>query len=273
MSGGDSSRPENDAFDYFNNQNKKLALADRRPVIRRASDLVGPGIADSAVRITDFNNMLATFNGYYSAAAGATNAPNDTGEFVGTVVMDAEFGGRQVFTDMDEGSEYTRVFQRAPADPETITWGAWRRRWRATPTALGYLGSVNTPVASGGIGGTPLFAPDITTGQAADDLYSTDYAGGGRTFDIAEQGVYTGNVTVLGPPSVTVYLSVNLPSLAGSSPIDQSGVLDNYLRIPFVCVNRSLVPVSITIDAFQASGSTQNIRWTDIQITRVGDAI
>lgn len=271
MNGGDSSRPETDAGDYFGNQKKKLDLADRRPVIRKASDLVGPGIAGAAVRITDFNDVLATFNGYYSAAADAANAPNDTGEFVGFVTMDSEYGGRQVFTDLEDGSDYTRVFRRAPADPETITWGPWRRRWGATPTAIGALGWVYTTVPTGG-GGAPLLAPAVVT-NGADDLYSTGYGSGGTSLNIEEQGIYTGHITVYGPPSVPVEVTVNAPSVPLASPIDQVAVLSGYFRIPFTAMNTSLVPTALTVEARQSSGGSQNIAWTDVQIVRVGDAI
>ena len=56
-----------DAGDYFLRQKKQGELADRRPVIRRASDLVGPGIAATAVRITDFDNVLAMWSSRVSA--------------------------------------------------------------------------------------------------------------------------------------------------------------------------------------------------------------
>lgn len=118
-------RPEVDAADYFGNQRKQLQVADRRPVIRKASDLVGPGIGASATRITDFNDLLATYNGYYSALAGARNAPNSREAFVGHTVMDDTLGGRQVFTGMSSRSEYARTFIRNPGDAEVILWGDW----------------------------------------------------------------------------------------------------------------------------------------------------
>lgn len=124
----DNWRQEVDAEDYFGHQKKKLSVADRRPVIRRASDLVGPGIGASATRITDFNDLLATYNGYYSATPGARHAPNDAEAFVGHVVMDDTLGGRQVFTGLTSRSEYARVFVRNPGDPtnpDTILWGDW----------------------------------------------------------------------------------------------------------------------------------------------------
>jgi hypothetical protein len=118
-------RVETDAEDYFGHQKKKLTLADRRPVMRRASDFVGPGIAQTAVRITDFNNLLAQFNGFFSAAGDAANRPPVDQNYVGTVVSDSEFGGVQQFFGMDNGTLYRRIFTRNPGDADSISWGLW----------------------------------------------------------------------------------------------------------------------------------------------------
>lgn len=118
-------RQETDAGDYFGNQKKIADLNNRRPVIRRAADLVGPGINSNAIRITDFNNVLATFNGFFSADAGAANAPNGTDIWVGFVSSDAELGGVQTFSSVSGGGTKTRIFQRAPNDPNTVSFGSW----------------------------------------------------------------------------------------------------------------------------------------------------
>jgi len=119
-------RTETNAGDYFAHQKKQLQVADRRPVIRKASDLVGPGIAATAVRITSFDDTLATFNGFFSADVGAINAPNTTDQFVGTVASDAEFGGVQTFTSMSTGATYVRKFTRNPADSTAVYFATWK---------------------------------------------------------------------------------------------------------------------------------------------------
>jgi hypothetical protein len=121
----ESSRTEVDATDYFGHQKKKLGLADRRPVIRKASDLVGPGINANATRITNFNDLLATYNGFFAADAGALVAPNSTDQFSGITVSDAELGGTQVFSSLSTGITYRRVFTRSPLDASSVLWGAW----------------------------------------------------------------------------------------------------------------------------------------------------
>lgn len=121
-------RTEVDAQDYFGHQKKQLNLADRRPVIRRPSDLVGPGINIHATRITNFNDPLVTFNGFFSAAPAATNAPTNTGAYIGWVSSDAELGGIQLFTNLNNGTTYRRTFTRNALDPDShsaLIWGAW----------------------------------------------------------------------------------------------------------------------------------------------------
>jgi hypothetical protein len=118
-------RTELTAEDYFSHQQKRLQVSDRRPVLKSPADLVGPGIAAQAIRLSDFNDLLAMFNGYYCAPSGSANAPTPTGHYVGFVVADPELGGLQVFTNLATGTEYRRVFTRLPTDTDLVTWGAW----------------------------------------------------------------------------------------------------------------------------------------------------
>lgn len=118
-------RTPTDAEDYFGQQQKQMNVNNRRPVIRKASDLVGPGIGATAVRITNFNDLLAQYNGFFSAAAGADFAPTADQNYIGQTISDAELGGVQIFYGMETGTRYRRVFTRNPADYSTIVWGNW----------------------------------------------------------------------------------------------------------------------------------------------------
>jgi hypothetical protein len=78
------------------------------------------------VRLTDFNDILATYDGFFSAEDTALNSPVvGAGGFVGTVSGDAELGGVQIFTALDTEATYLRVFRRNPSDAATIYWGTW----------------------------------------------------------------------------------------------------------------------------------------------------
>jgi hypothetical protein len=121
----DSSRIEINGGDYFGHQKKKLQIADRRPVIRKAADLVGPGINANTVQITSYNDLLATYNGFFSSEAGASFAPNETDQFAGFTISDAALGGTQTFTSLATGVSYRRTFTRSPLDAGSIFWGDW----------------------------------------------------------------------------------------------------------------------------------------------------
>lgn len=139
----DDWRIEINAEDYFGHKQKKLEVADRRPVIRKSSDLagMGPGFNATCVPITDFNDLIALYDGYYSATL-AYNGPfpdgtgpdvnKDPRSYVGIVVSDGEIGGYQQFTHVPDdlitskaGRTYRREFRRAESDPDYIDWGPW----------------------------------------------------------------------------------------------------------------------------------------------------
>lgn len=133
------------AENYFLHQKKKLELADRRPVIRQASDLVGPGISGQALRLTNFDSLLASYNGYFAADVGANNAPNAFDRFAGFVTSDSEFGGWQMFKSLTTNVTYQRSFIRYPGDSETVLWGTWTSDepvadtgWLALTLSAGY---------------------------------------------------------------------------------------------------------------------------------------
>lgn len=123
----DNWRPtETDSAIFFGNQKKRQAIEARRPVLRKASDLVGPGIAGAAVRVTNWNDTLALFNGYFSSLPGAQAAPNSVENFTGFTVMDTDIGGIQTLTGMASGAEYKRIFTRNPSDPSSVAFGLWQ---------------------------------------------------------------------------------------------------------------------------------------------------
>ena len=105
-------RNETNATDYFTNQQKQLAVADRRPVIRRAVDLVGPGVAATAVRIVDFLDPLAQFNGFFSALHTALDRPPVEQSYVGYVSSDLNGGRTDVLRSLRRALLYPRLQPR-----------------------------------------------------------------------------------------------------------------------------------------------------------------
>lgn len=118
-------RQEITAGDFFGNQKKITQINDRRPVVRKPSDLVGPGIAAQATRITDFNDALVTYNGYFSADVGAAHSPAPGERLLGFVVSDSQLGGWQEMRSLDTGVSYRRTFKRAAYDSSVIHWRPW----------------------------------------------------------------------------------------------------------------------------------------------------
>lgn len=256
-------RTEVTAPDYFGNQKKQQNIDNRRPVVRTAADLVGPGIGSSAVRITDYNDLLATFNGYYSSAAGALSAPNVTDAFVGHVVMDDQLGGRQVFTSMATGAQYTRLFVRNPSDVSSISFQAW-----VTPEP------VFATLVSGNYDSTPLPAsqsvdllpPDI--GLLGD---KSTYAKTTNGIAVLRPGIYTGYLQW----SLSEYVSVD--SVIVSFPYADGQNSDSVITVDggtgllmplhfHTTVDTGFVKVTI----LQSTSNTVQGWWRRIHLTRLG---
>ena len=116
-----------DAEDYLLSQKKQNQMTDRRPVIRKSSDLagMGPAINAGATLLADFNDPLATYNGFFSAEVDALNAPTDDERFIGFVTQDNTFGGKQTFTGLDSAIQYTRIFLRDALDASHTVFADW----------------------------------------------------------------------------------------------------------------------------------------------------
>ena len=256
-------RTEVTAEDYFLHAKKDAQIESRRPVIRTASDLVGPGIGATAVRITDFNDLLATFNGYYSVAAGALGAPTDDEGFIGSVVSDAELGGAQTFTGLITGTEYRRTFTRSPTDPEALGWSDWSGgRIPATVSAFSInltTVSPSSPEALVGPAGTVIGPPDV---------FEISDAG----LRIRRQGVYTGHVEVGSySTGITGVVTLMRPDGATVVGIDYGTVnFNSPVVIPFtVRANNDTTGITVRVTQTVATADF----WWRYQCTRTGDAI
>lgn len=257
-----------DAPIFFGNQKKREEIDRRRPSIRQASDLVGPGIGAGAVRLDDYNNLLATFNGYYASEPGALNAPTPTEAFIGQVVSDATLGGIQTFTGLVSGTEYSRTFTRSPTDPESLGWGPWTGQ-RILPSATTYTGSITQVVYQQ----TSILTPPPVNMIGEAGVYEVEAAG----VRLRKQGVYTGNVHVgttygVGAmANVTVQLPVGATTTYVTYP---SQPLGPGLTIPFTVVaadGNQGISVAIYHSLGSAGVAVPFYYW--FQCTRLGDAV
>lgn len=263
-----------DAEDYFTSQQKKLNIADRRPVIRRPSDLVGPGIAADAVRITDWNDALATFNGFFSSAAGALNAPDlvrpaaDRSAVMGWVTGDPELGGIQEVRLLRDGLNFTRTFTRNPNDPSIITWSTWMSQsWyqasarnngnRETLVPQNSLTVLNPPALTIG---TPWYQSTVFT--------RTENVG----INILRYGSYSGHVYLRLQSSTALIdrITLNYPISTGSESMTLYNVpANNGVIIPFNFYTNA-GGGSIQVSVLQTASSTAlRMLWDVVSVYRV----
>lgn len=265
MSHTENWRTQINAVDYFGQQKKQVAIEQRRPTIRKASDLVGPGIGAEAVRIDDYNNLLATFNGYYASAVGAANAPNNVEAFVGTVISDAEFGGRQVFTGLTSGTEYSRTFTRSPTDPETIGWGLWSGQ-RILPSVSGYtFNSTLVPNLS-----MTILVPPLLNSIGESGIYEPGDSG----IRIRKQGVYSAVIQVGSSYGVGAMANVVIqrPNGTVTTAITHSSVpLGPTVDFPLT-VWASDDNQGFAVLIYHSLGATPGFWWRFL-CTRLGDAV
>lgn len=267
MSNEQNWRTDVDAQTYFGSQKKTLAVADRRPVPRNAADLgLGPGIGSSATTLENFNDLLATYNGYYSAPIGIYNAPNATESFVGFVVMDSAIGGVQTFTGMGTGSKlgdtYRRRFIRNPSDPDSIIWGTWEGLNRK-PFARMLAAGAQWVLNSAGTVTMPM--PTITTVDT--DVFSRT----ATAINILRPGVYSGEIVISANFESGNPMRVVVPDGTGTRNFDRYGTAaTGIVTFPFhfrMTSSSGTITATYTIAANSAFGNV-----ADFSIARLGDA-
>lgn len=259
-------RTETNASDFFNHQKKQGELADRRPVPRKAADIgLGPGMAASAVRITDFNDQLATYNGYYSADLGALNAPNATEKFIGVVTMDSEFGGVQRFIGFESENDYSRVFRRTVGDPNSIAWGGWHAEERIPATAWSLFGQ-DTVVPSGFTTALKFPAENVFSSVGA-EIY--EIASSQTQMRLLQAGVYTGCYALEGSVTLDMLQFSRPAGISSASMTESDVVLAGTVWRPFTFA-ASTSGLLISVNVEQTSGVTVGVELSQFQITRVG---
>ena len=121
MGGANSWTQVDTAQDWMRQMEKRILHEERRPGIRSASDLMGPGVGPHSVWLNDWNASETTFNGFFHSDPGALNSPRVDGYWMGTSQATVEGYGLQRVT------EYR----------EAATWpgGTWIRNFFTPPGA------------------------------------------------------------------------------------------------------------------------------------------
>lgn len=121
--------PQN-AEEYFSQQSKRQGQEERRPLIRKASDLLGPGIAPFAVTIDDLDGDIAAFNGFFIVPPGTPNSPDDTTWWIGQTIAGETGGGTQMFSTFQSADAphvvMLRGFVIAPDSPARF-YSPWQQ--------------------------------------------------------------------------------------------------------------------------------------------------
>lgn len=111
---------------------KRILHEERRPNIRTASDIMGPGLGPYSVWINDWNADETAFNGMFHTDPGALNTPDGTRYWMGTSQATSEGYGFQRVTEYRDGNTtlnwprltYLRKFFTPPGTQRQFS--AWR---------------------------------------------------------------------------------------------------------------------------------------------------
>lgn len=77
---------------------RRMSTQERRVQISTASDLMGPGVGPNATEISDWNNEVIAFNGFYFSAPGSINSPDPAEAWMGFSIADPDGVGYQRVT-------------------------------------------------------------------------------------------------------------------------------------------------------------------------------
>lgn len=151
MGGANDWRTAITAEDYMRGMEKRVLHEERRPQIRVASDILGPGIAPYCIRLEDWSAEETYFNGFWYSEPGAFNSPNNTKYWIGySLTTEAGFGIERVSEYYGNTTDvawprpvYVRKFSTAAPDAPRV-WSLWRLEDGTPPGIISdYGGSSN----------------------------------------------------------------------------------------------------------------------------------
>ena len=131
MGGANSWRQVIDGSDWMREVEKRILHEERRPHIKSASDLLGPGISPFSVLIKDWNAPETAFNGFFHSEPGAINSPIAGRYWMGTSQATADGFGLQRVTEYRGSTTVTtwprptyvrKFFSGAGAQRQFSTW-------------------------------------------------------------------------------------------------------------------------------------------------------
>jgi len=188
MGGANSWRAPQDAADWMREVEKRILHEERRPNIRTASDLMGPGLSPYSILINDWNAAETNFNGFFHTDPGALHTPDSTRYWMGTSQATPEGFGLQRVTEYQGGRTdatwprltYIRKFFTPPGTQRQFS--VWRLDDGTPPGIISEYGGssvaeIKYTTASDTTAWTAASGFSITrqeTRRVADSIVSTD---------------------------------------------------------------------------------------------------
>jgi hypothetical protein len=141
IGGANTWRQAIDGADWMREVEKRILHEERRPNVRTAADILGPGIGPYSVLLDDWNAAETVFNGLFHSLPGAANAPLADRYWMGTCQATSDGYGLQR-VDEYQGSS-TAIWPRAGYLRKFFTPAGQQRQfssWQAQGTPVGLLG-------------------------------------------------------------------------------------------------------------------------------------
>lgn len=162
MGGSNTWRTPLTGEDWMREVEKRILHEERRPMVRTASDLLGPGIAPFSILINDWNDSQTSFNGYFHSEPNALNTPDSSKYWMGTSQATEEGFGIQRVTEYF-GPSVEAKWPQPVYVRRFYTGGQAGTQRQFSPWALeaGDDGTGSTVVTADGIGGDGSLATPV----------------------------------------------------------------------------------------------------------------
>lgn len=256
-------QPDQDPELYFRHQEKRILSEQRRPIVRKAADILGPGFAPYATQIDDWNADAAAFNGYFWSVGNADNAPEDIGAgetWLGWSISQGQTGVQ-------------RVYNPAVLD-------GWTRSWEVMSGVRVYGNWASDT--------EPYYPPYVslsataTTNIASDAVYhkialantvhldASYYSVAASVVTVTNPGTYQINfqAAFAGGASAAKYFAVGISGLTVLFEVGSAPVTD-FFASPYRDGIDLLGGATIQLNGYLGSGGAQNTYHTGNEVSRL----
>lgn len=121
--------PIETGLDTVREMSRAISNQERRPQIRQAKDLLGPGFGATATELLDWNSSTARFNGFWFSVD-ALNGPTLTGRYLGLTVASSSGEVTQLAISHDLGTlTGNRIYSRRlhTQDSQAAAYSPWEQ--------------------------------------------------------------------------------------------------------------------------------------------------